>query len=104
MTNLINNAIKFTEKGFIEFGYEVDNEEVVFHVKDSGIGIVKDKQKIIFERFQQATATTEKLYGGTGLGLAISKACIEKLGGQIWLNSESKKGSEFYFSIPLSKI
>jgi len=101
LTNLINNAVKFTEKGFIEFGYKIIQNQIIFHVKDSGIGIPIDKQEIIFERFKQASDTTEKLYGGTGLGLSISKACAEKLGGQIRLISELKKGSEFYISIPL---
>jgi len=103
LTNLINNSVKFTEKGFIEFGYELTNNNIVFHVKDSGIGIPENKKKVIFERFNQASETTEKIYGGTGLGLSISKACIEKLGGDIWVKSKINFGSEFYFTIPYKK-
>ncbi len=100
LTNLINNAVKFTETGSIEYGYIIENNKLTFHIKDTGIGIHKDKQKVIFERFNQASDTTEKLYGGTGLGLTISKACVEMLGGDIWLKSKYNKGSEFYFTIP----
>lgn len=100
LTNLINNAVKFTDKGTIEFGCKIEKQELVFHVKDTGIGIPKSKQIIIFERFNQASETTERLYGGTGLGLTIAKSCTEMLGGKIWLNSEEHKGSEFYFTIP----
>jgi len=100
-TNLLNNAVKFTEKGYIELGYEIKNDDrIIFYVKDTGIGINRNMQKQIFERFTQATINTEKLYGGTGLGLAISKACTELLGGEIWLKSKEGKGSTFYFSLP----
>ncbi len=103
LSNLINNAIKFTENGKVEFGYTIDKNKIIFFVKDSGIGIPKDKLSEIFERFSQAAANTEKLYGGTGLGLSISKACTQLLGGEIWVESELNKGSEFYFSIPFIK-
>jgi PAS domain S-box-containing protein len=97
--NLINNAIKFTDKGIIEFGFEEASDCVKFFVKDSGIGISKNKIKEIFERFNQASEQTEKLYGGTGLGLAISKSFVELLGGQIWVDSEPDIGSTFHFTI-----
>ena len=100
LNNLLSNATKFTEKGIIEFGYTIKDKEIVFHVKDSGIGISEDKQQVIFERFRQGDGNIEKLYGGTGLGLAISKACVELLGGKIWVNSLSNDGTTFYFSIP----
>ena len=100
LSNLINNAIKFTEEGFVEFGYKVKSDKVIFFVKDTGIGIDKKMQGPIFNRFTQATISTEKLYGGTGLGLAISKACTELLGGEIWVESKLGVGSVFYFSIP----
>jgi hypothetical protein len=102
-TNLINNALKFTEKGYVEFGYTKNNDFLNFYVKDSGIGIHPSKHTLIFERFTQANSNTEKLYGGTGLGLAISRAYSKLLGGQINLESEPGKGSTFYFSIPYDK-
>lgn len=99
LSNLINNALKFTEEGYVEFGYTFKENEITLYVKDTGIGIDKKMQKLIFNRFTQATINTEKLYGGTGLGLAISKACIELLGGNIWLESKLGVGSTFYFNI-----
>lgn len=99
LVNIIGNAIKFTSEGFVEFGYQIKNEKILFFVKDSGIGIPKEKHEMIFDRFSQAADSSEKLFGGTGLGLSISKACVEMLGGQIWLESEVGKGSTFYFTI-----
>ncbi|MGE0090308.1 MAG: PAS domain S-box protein, partial [Bacteroidales bacterium] len=100
LSNLINNAIKFTHKGFIHFGYKIINESIRFFVKDSGIGIDDEYQKLIFERFRQVDEGSSRNYGGTGLGLSISKALIEKLGGTIWVESKPDEGSTFYFSIP----
>ncbi|NOX48155.1 MAG: response regulator [Chlorobi bacterium] len=109
MTNLVNNAIKFTERGKIEFGYylpgntnndKAHENEILFFVKDTGIGINKNEQEFIFERFRQVENSLTKRYGGTGLGLAISKSLVEKLGGRIWVESEEGKGSEFYFTVP----
>jgi len=103
--NLINNALKFTEQGIIEVGYNIKesikHQELTFHVKDSGIGITQEHQKKIFNRFFKLENETNKLYRGTGLGLSISKNIIELLGGKIWLSSELGKGSTFYFSIPI---
>jgi len=76
LTNLLNNAVKFTDKGNIIFGYKIADQELNFYVKDSGIGIPPDKQQLIFERFNQVGDTNDRLYGGTGLGLTISKACV----------------------------
>jgi len=108
LTNLINNALKFTEKGSIEFGYiiKTNNEpaEIEFYVKDSGIGIKDESQAIIFERFCQADKDIQQTYGGTGLGLSISKGFIELLGGKIWVESELDKGSTFYFTIPYNPL
>jgi len=107
LVNLINNALKFTEKGFIEAGYKYSNfsekKEIIFYVKDSGIGITEQNQNKIFHRFTKLEKDSEKLYRGAGLGLSISKNIIELLGGQIWLESELTKGSTFYFTIPLNK-
>jgi PAS domain S-box-containing protein len=101
LSNLLSNALKFTEKGFIELGYYVDRrKDIVFYVKDSGIGMSEDEQKIIFDRFRQVSTSYNKMYGGTGLGLSISKGLAEKLGGKIWVESVPEKGSSFYFNIP----
>jgi PAS domain S-box-containing protein len=103
LINLISNALKFTHNGFIEFGCNIiDHEKSIhFYVKDTGIGISKDKQEEIFQRFMQAELKTTKLYGGTGLGLAISQGLVHTFRGQLWLESEEGMGSTFNFSIPL---
>ncbi len=99
LVNLLTNALKFTHKGCIEFGYTVFENELKFYVKDTGIGISKGNISHIFERFKQADESTSRKYGGTGLGLAISKAIVKLIGGKIWVESEPDKGSEFYFTI-----
>ncbi len=102
--NLINNSIKFTEKGYIEFGFKmpVDNK-IEFYVKDTGIGLSKEQQKNIFNRFADEESATRK-YEGSGLGLTLSKHIIKLLGGKIWVDSEPGKGSVFQFTIPYEKI
>jgi signal transduction histidine kinase len=104
LTNLIKNAIKFTEKGSIVFGYDVfsvyDETFLRFYVKDTGIGIRKDRMDAIFERFVQADIHDSLAFQGSGLGLSISRAYVEKLGGKIWVESKQGVGSEFYFTIP----
>ncbi|MFT5165318.1 MAG: signal transduction histidine kinase/CheY-like chemotaxis protein [Saprospiraceae bacterium] len=104
LTNLVKNAIKYTTKGSIEFGYNLKTEHQInileFFVKDTGIGIPKDRQKDIFERFIQSDITDRMALQGAGLGLSISKAFVALLGGDIWVNSEKGKGSTFYFTIP----
>jgi PAS domain S-box-containing protein len=102
LNNLLNNALKFTHKGFIELGYKKQDHEAIFWVRDTGIGIPDDFKRIIFERFRQVEIASNKKYGGTGLGLSISKALVQMLGGRIWLDSEVDKGTTFYFTIPLS--
>jgi len=102
LINLLANAVKFTEQGEVEFGYFIKKDKLLFYVRDTGIGISPEKQEIIFNRFQQGTDSTEKLYGGTGLGLAIAKACTHLLNGNIWLESEVNKGTTFYFTIDYS--
>ncbi len=102
LNNLLSNAIKFTHSGFVEFGYNIaPSNEIMFFVKDTGIGIPSDKMEIIFKRFLQVDNSKTRLYPGTGLGLAISKRLTELLGGTIWVKSEVGKGSTFYFTIPL---
>ncbi|MBN1184468.1 MAG: PAS domain S-box protein [Bacteroidales bacterium] len=100
MSNLINNAIKYTDKGKITFGYTLENNQVTFYVKDTGIGIHSAQMDIIFERFRQGELPDLKIVEGTGLGLYICKAYIELLGGEIWVESEKDKGSVFYFTLP----
>ncbi len=101
LTNLVKNAIKFTSKGSIAFGCYKKNNYLEFFVKDTGVGIPKDRQDAIFDRFVQADLSTSRVFEGAGLGLSITKAYIDLLGGKIWLKSEEGKGSEFYFTIPL---
>jgi len=102
LTNLVKNAIKFTSEGSIEFGYRPvgDKKSIEFFVKDTGIGIHKDRQEAVFERFIQADILDTMARQGAGLGLSISKAYVEMLGGKIWLESDPGKGSVFYFTIP----
>jgi signal transduction histidine kinase len=119
ISNLINNALKFTEKGYVTFGAyylkanEINDEypcerigydRVLFFVKDSGSGIPDEMQNIIFDRFRQSDTSTTKKHRGTGLGLSIAKGLIQILGGDIWLISEEGEGSVFYFTIPYKKV
>ena len=102
LTNLLNNSIKFTFEGIIEFGYLIpNNATILFYVSDTGIGLSDEKIHLIFDRFRQADDTTTRQYGGTGLGLAISKKLVEMMGGRIWAESEKGKGSTFFFTLPL---
>lgn len=100
LTNLVKNAIKFTAKGAIEFGYSKKGEFFEFFVADSGLGILNEQKEYIFERFRQGSESLSRNYEGAGLGLSISKAFVEMLGGKIWLDSEYGKGTTFYFTIP----
>ncbi len=103
-TNLIGNALKFTESGTIEIGYNLNVKKrekfIEFYVSDTGIGIPDDKLDVIFQRFSQIEDAHTKKYGGTGLGLTISQRIVEILGGTIRVKSEIHKGSTFYFSLP----
>lgn len=105
LTNLIGNAVKFTPRGTIEFGYEFtrtqDSEQILFFVKDTGIGVDSEKQKYIFDRFRQADDSYTRMFGGAGLGLSISKGIVELLGGKIWVESTEGVGTQFYFTIYL---
>jgi len=102
LSNLLSNAVKFTDNGTIELGYKINEDEsdIIFYVRDTGIGLTKSEQQVIFERFRQVSSAYNKQYGGTGLGLSISKGLIEKLGGKIWVESEVEEGSTFFVSIP----
>ncbi|OFX21203.1 MAG: hypothetical protein A2033_04885 [Bacteroidetes bacterium GWA2_31_9] len=102
ISNLIGNALKFTEKGFIEFGVSKYGRNFLqFYVKDSGIGISKEHIEKVFDRFWTHELSASKKYDGTGLGLAICNKLSNLLGGKIWVESEVDKGSTFYFTIPL---
>ncbi|MDV7188012.1 response regulator [Lutibacter sp. TH_r2] len=100
LSNLIKNAIKYSKKGSIEFGYRTKENMLEFYVKDTGIGIPKDRQIAIFDRFVQADIHDKNAYEGIGLGLSITKSYVEMLGGEIWLKSKELEGSTFYFTIP----
>ncbi len=99
MINLINNAMKFTHTGSIEFGYICTGKYLQFYVKDTGIGIPENMQQTIFERFRQVDHN-HKYYGGAGLGLTITQNLLKLMGGHIWLVSEVNQGSTFYFTLP----
>ena len=96
MINLVTNAIKFTEKGSIRFGYEMRENELYFYVADTGCGIPKDKQQNIFGRFVKLNSFAQ----GTGLGLSICKTLMDHMGGRIGVESEEGKGSTFWFTLP----
>ena len=100
ISNLLNNAIKFTSKGNIDFGYEDKGGFLEFFVTDTGIGIPEEHIDKIFNRFYQVNGAISRQYGGTGLGLSICKANVELLGGKIQLSSQQGKGSSFRFTIP----
>lgn len=100
LINLTGNACKFTNKGKIVISYKKSNNHIEFKVKDTGIGIEKDQQEFIFERFMQATTDHKPKNTGTGLGLAISKAFVNLFGGKIWLQSTPGEGSTFFFTVP----
>ncbi len=100
--NLIGNAIKFTEKGKVSIIVKPLTDFVEIEVRDTGIGIPKDKQDRIFNSFEQADGSIERKYGGTGLGLSISKKLVDLHGGELRVESEEGKGASFYFSLPIS--
>ncbi len=100
LTNLVKNAIKFTQKGGVEFGVQRSGAFIEFYVCDTGVGIRKERQDAIFERFTQEDALVAQEYEGAGLGLAITKAYVDMLGGEISVKSEQGQGSEFIFRIP----
>lgn len=108
LVNLVGNAVKFTEKGFIDFTLAIKEQtstRITLHaiVKDSGIGIPKDKIEGVFEVFQQADETVTRKFGGTGLGLAICKQIANLMNGDVWVESEEGKGSTFHFTARLEK-
>ncbi len=104
LINLVKNAIKYTHKGTIEFGYGLKGEYLEFYVRDTGIGIPEKRLQAVFDRFVQADIYDKNVYEGSGLGLSISKAYVEMLGGKIWVESEEGKGTTFYFTLPYETV
>lgn len=104
--NLLTNAIKYTDEGFVKFKYEIDEQQGLIHftIQDSGSGIEEDHQQHVFDRFKRVENDKSIQVGGLGLGLSISKAYIEILGGTISFESKMGEGSTFYFSIPLQYV
>jgi PAS domain S-box-containing protein len=100
LSNLLENALKFTNEGFIELGYKIEKQTLILYVKDTGIGISKEKHSDIFERFLQEDKDVSFRHGGLGLGLSISKENVNLLGGDISVESEKGVGSTFYVTIP----
>jgi len=100
LINLLKNSLKFTDEGSIEFSYSVKDTNILFYVRDTGIGIPEDKKEIIFDRFRQVDDSHTRSVGGTGLGLSICKKLVELLGGELWVESIEKKGSTFSFTLP----
>jgi PAS domain S-box-containing protein len=104
LTNLMSNAIKFTESGEVGiYIKKISQHRFRFSVKDTGIGLTEEQQKKLFHSFSQADGSTTRKYGGTGLGLSISKQLVELMNGTIWVESEFGKGSEFIFEIDLEE-
>jgi PAS domain S-box-containing protein len=105
LVNLIGNAIKFTQNGYVELQVRINDKGrmLCFTVRDTGIGIPQDKLGKLFDSFTQVDSSTTRKFGGTGLGLAISKKLVQLMGGKIWLESELNEGSQFHFTIPLQR-
>ncbi len=104
LDNLLSNAFKYTKKGTIDLICQIENNNLLISVRDTGIGIPKEKQEIIFHRFRQIDNSSTRKYSGTGLGLSISRELINLLGGKIWVESEEGKGSTFHVEIPFDQI
>jgi len=105
LINLVGNAVKFTERGFVEFGYTQEDDQFLrFYVKDTGIGLPQGKENEIFERFSKFNSDKERLYGGTGIGLSIAKHLVTLMGGDIWVESEPLVGTTFYFTLPYHRL
>lgn len=108
LMNLVNNAIKFTQKGHVKLSVELDDQtkdsiRILFRIKDTGIGISEEGKSMLFKEFSQAESSTSRKYGGTGLGLVISKNMVELMHGEIGVESELNKGTEFWFKLSLKE-
>ena len=103
--NLLNNAIKFTDNGYIRFGYQMIKTDMLeFFVEDTGIGIPENQLDVIFQRFRQVEQGNNRRYGGTGLGLPISRSLVQLMGGNMHVTSTEGKGSTFFFTIPVANV
>lgn len=103
LNHLLDNAVKFTPEGWIKFGYTINDDQLQFFIKDTGIGIPEGKEEVIFDMFRQVSTTNSREFGGNGLGLAISKKYIDTLGGEIWIDKTYEGGAQFLFTIPFEK-
>lgn len=103
LTNLFNNAVNYTEKGFITIKAAREKKHVLFSVTDTGKGIAKKDFKLLFRRFSQIDSAITRKIGGTGLGLAISRELVERMRGKIWAKSSKGEGTTFYFTIPAGR-
>ena len=103
LSALLSNAVEYVPEnnGRIDLDVKETDDRIIFSVKDNGIGIYKENQKLLFKKFYQIDTSHTRKHGGTGLGLAICKGIVEGLGGMIWVESEVGKGTVFYFSVPL---
>ncbi len=105
LSNLISNGLKFTDKGVVEFGYEINEQKrLYFFVKDSGKGVSEDLQNVIFNSFQKDNNTSENQKSGVGIGLAIARQVVKLMGGDIGFKPNPKRGSLFYFTLPIRKV
>ena len=107
LVNLLGNGVKFTEAGEVALEVDVQTaqaEELQFRVRDTGIGIPREKQEAVFESFSQVDASTTRKYGGTGLGLSVSALLVKAMGGRLWVESVVGRGSTFYFTVPLVRV
>ena len=104
LSNLLENAIKFTREGQVLVGYTLKHGQLEFFVKDTGIGIPESMHETIFNRFSQVESSISRQFGGSGLGLSISKAYVDLQGGKIWVESEPGEGSSFYFTLPYRHV
>jgi CheY-like chemotaxis protein len=103
LSHLLDNAVKFTQKGSISFGYEKNEKAFEFFISDTGTGIRADALNVIFEAFMQADVSSTRGYEGSGLGLTIANGMVKLLGGNLWVDTERGKGSTFYFSLPVAE-
>jgi signal transduction histidine kinase len=101
--HLLDNAVKFTNKGSIHFGCNENHHNMIFYVNDTGIGIPEEFKSVIFDKFRQLDESAKRKYGGTGLGLYYARKIAEMMGGNIWLESKQDGGSIFYFSVPITQ-
>lgn len=104
LINLLNNALKYTNHGSVEFGYKVDYNDIRFFVKDTGIGIEPVNREKVFERFWHMNDFEDEHFAGIGLGLSVCKAYIQLLNGEIWFDSKPGEGTSFFFTIPYEAV